>query len=136
MAEPKDPFKDLNLETELKDLPEAQPTTVFTDQNPEPTKFTMPRHLMRKSLKREEDEWIELFNLNKTEAYIKFKSITQAKTKRTRLYHARTYLNHILQATNPELIDKINSYSIELIREPVALRFVISPPIEFVDSLD
>jgi hypothetical protein len=136
MPKQKDPFETLDLKDELQDLPENPEPTQFTLENPEIPKFTMPRHLMRKSLKREEDEWIELYNLNKTEAYIKFPSITQAKTKRTRLYHARTYLNHILETSNPELIERINSYSIELIREPVALRFVISPPIQFVDSLD
>ncbi len=49
-------------------------------------------HLLRRSLKKEQDQWTDILLSPEDTLYMRFNSKIAAQTKRTRLYHARTYL--------------------------------------------
>ena len=52
----------------------------------------LPAHLLRRSLEREQNQWKDIVLSPEDTLYMKFPSKLAAQTKRTRLYHARTYL--------------------------------------------
>ncbi|KKN65188.1 hypothetical protein LCGC14_0483640 [marine sediment metagenome] len=76
------PQEDENVDVELNEFLSTIPQA--------PRK--LQAHLLRRSLQREQNQWNDILLNPEDTLYMKFPSKLAAQSKRTRLYHARTYL--------------------------------------------
>jgi hypothetical protein len=107
-----------NLKVDEKLITEEEPQEPhdLVDASPPPstTRPKMQAHLMRKSLQREQNQWRDILLSPEPILYMRFSTKLAAQSRRTRLYHARTYLMTIYEEVDEyqSMAEQLAAYSL------------------------
>jgi len=128
MSKVKDPFKDLDLigqdlgpieepEEESDDLSPSDDFNLYQGLEPDRTPLKLPSHLMRRSLDTECIEWSAIVSDPRDVIWLKMRDKTMAQSKRTRYYHARTYLMEVAKKQlDFDFKERIGGYTINVMK--------------------
>ena len=95
-----------DIDTELNEFLESTPRV----------EKKLQAHLLRRSLEREQKQWNDIRLSPENILYMRFPSKLAAQTKRTRLYHARTYLMSVYSQSGfyHHISEQLAAYSLAI----------------------
>jgi hypothetical protein len=118
-----------NLKVDEKLIAEEEPIEpeeLYLEPPPQMPTPKLQAHLLRKSLQKEQNQWRDILLSPEPILYMRFTSKLAAQSKRTRLYHARTFLMSVYSESDDyvALAEQLAAYSLAI--EQIGERWCIA----------